>query len=109
MDGARKRRKWDVAAPGGMPLSGNRAGIGSGTVAKKQGLSGFITAQGLQIDLPEAPAAAAPIASLPVAPAPKFSEQEIIERAQQEAQAVVERINAVRKACETLKGCSLLF
>lgn len=99
---ARKRRKWDVAAPGGMPLSGHRAGIGaigSGKAAKT-GLSGFITAQGLQIDPPEAlEPVSAPVT--PAVPARPLSEQEIVARAKQEAQAVVERINAVR-TCPTL-------
>lgn len=102
MDSARKRRKWDVAAPGGMPLSGNRAGIGAiGSGSAKSGLSGFITAQGLQIDPPNshepspAPAMSAIPASANVKP---ILEQDIVARAKQEAQAVVERINAVRKA-----------
>ena len=102
MDSARKRRKWDVAAPGGMPLSGNRAGIGAiGSGSAKPGLSGFITAQGLQIDPPNihepspAPAMSAIPASANVKP---ILEQDIVARAKQEAQAVVERINAVCKA-----------
>lgn len=90
---ARKRRKWDVAAPGGLPPSGHRAGIGSGSTAKSS-LSGFITAQGLQIDPPEevVPFSAPVVPSVPARP---LSEQEIVARAKQEAQAVVERINAV--------------
>lgn len=105
MEAARKRRKWDVAAPGGMPLTGNRAGIGSGG-SSNSGLSGFITAQGLQLTSeaaagrgsPAVPAATA----IPQPGADLRSSQSIdqatIARAQQGAQAIVERINAVRKA-----------
>lgn len=97
MDSARKRRKWDVAAPGGMPLSGNRAGIGAigPGVAAKTGLSGFITAQGLQIDPPDV-SGPSPVQAAPATVNTKpLSEKDIVARAQQEAQAVVERINAV--------------
>ena len=103
MDGPRKRRKWDVASPAGMPLAGNRAGIGAGS-ASQQGLNGFITAQGHQI--PSIPLGAA---NNPVAAAtsqtgaghtPNQSiDQATIARAQQGAQAIVERINAVRQNC----------
>ena len=103
---ARKRRKWDVAAPGGMPLTGNRAGIGSGG-GSKSGLSGFITAQGLQASAPVSPAANIPAAAVAAAAAPPPQvktelkpgqpiDQATIARAQQGAQAIVERINAVR-------------
>ena len=103
---ARKRRKWDVAAPGGMPLTGNRAGIGSGGSAS--GLSGFITAQGYQakpLAAPAAPVVAPTPAPVP-APVPAAQpsldikpgqaiDKATIARAQQGAQAIVERINAV--------------
>ena len=98
MDPARKRRKWDVAAPGGMPLSGNRAGIGaigSGGAAKT-GLSGFITAQGLQIDPTDVSTPNPGLAAAATVNTKPLSEKDIVARAQQEAQAVVERINAVR-------------
>ena len=103
MDGARKRRKWDVASPAGMPLAGNRAGIGAGSTSQ-QGLSGFITAQGQQV--PSLPlgaatnALAAPSSQTGAAHTPNQSiDQATIARAQQGAQAIVERINAVRQSC----------
>ncbi len=100
MEAARKRRKWDVAAPGGMPLTGNRAGIGSGS-GSKSGLTGFITAQGYQSTpptaIPEPAAATAAVAPQPssdIRPGQPI-DQATIARAQQGAQAIVERINAV--------------
>ena len=101
MDGARKRRKWDVASPAGMPLAGNRAGIGAGSTSQ-QGPSGSITAQGHQV--PSVPLGAT--TNLLVAGTnqtgaghtPNQSiDQATIARAQQGAQAIVERINAVRQ------------
>ena len=103
MDGARKRRKWDVASPAGMPLAGNRAGIGAGSTGQ-QGLSGFITAQGHPV--PSVPLGAATNSLAAAANhtgaghTPNQSiDQATIARAQQGAQAIVERINAVRKRC----------
>ena len=96
MDTARKRRKWDVAAPGGMPLTGNRAGIGANGAAKS--LSGFITPQGYQSTptvLPDAAFGGAAGAALTPKPGQSV-DQATIARAQQGAQAIVERINAVR-------------
>ena len=108
MEGARKRRKWDVASPGGMPLAGNRAGIGAGGTGQS-GLSGFITAQGQKVpSVPNAAAATHPLAAAAAAAAsqpgaghkPNQSiDQATIARAQQGAQAIVERINAVRQGC----------
>lgn len=100
MEGARKRRKWDVAAPGGLPLTGSRAGIGSGG-GSKSGLNGFITAQGYQAAPPAEPvaavaAAAGPQPSIDLKPGQSI-DQATIARAQQGAQAIVERINAVRR------------
>lgn len=106
MDGARKRRKWDVAAPGGMPLTGNRAGIGAGGTGPAD-LNGFITAQGHQV--PQITPASASFHPLPAAAATtqpgtgnktnQSLDQATIARAQQGAQAIVERINAVRQDC----------
>ena len=102
MEGARKRRKWDVAAPGGLPLAGNRAGIGAGG-SSQSGMNGFITAQGHQASVAspavETPGAyaAAPVASQHASghkPGQPI-DQATIARAQQGAQAIVERINAV--------------
>ena len=110
MEGVRKRRKWDVAAPGGTPLAGNQAGIGAGGTGQAD-LNGFITAQGHQMlpsgtsagfpPLPPAAAAAAAAASQPGAgkKANQSLDQATIARAQQGAQAIVERINAVRQGC----------
>lgn len=105
MEAARKRRKWDVAAPGGMPLTSNRAGIGSGG-SSNSGLSGFITAQGLQLT-----SQAAAVRGTPAVPAATANPQPgtdlrsgqsvdeaTIARAQQGAQAIVERINAELRA-----------
>ena len=110
MESARKRRKWDVAAPGGMPLTGNRAGIGSG-VGSNAGLSGFITAQGFQVAHAAAASQPTPVAAAASFPQPSTDlkpgqpvDQATIARAQQGAQAIVERINAVCQqhlaACE---------
>ena len=110
MESARKRRKWDVAAPGGMPLTGNRAGIGSGA-SSNAGLSGFITAQGFQVAHAAAAPPPTPVAAAASLPQPGTDlkpgqpvDQATIARAQQGAQAIVERINAVRQqhlaACE---------
>lgn len=109
---ARKRRKWDVAAPGGMPLSGNRAGIGAGS-GSNSGLSGFITPQGYQASPTVTPSMKQPAAApAPLAanaePSPAIKpgqpiDKATIARAQQGAQAIVERINAVRsQGCATL-------
>lgn len=100
MDGARKRRKWDVASPAGMPLAGNRAGIGAGSTSQS-GLSGFITAQGHQVPSLPLGAATSPLAAATsqagAGQAPNQSiDQATIARAQQGAQVIVERINAVR-------------
>ena len=103
MESARKRRKWDVAAPGGMPLAGNRAGIGAGGTSQS-GLNGFITAQGHQIASIPSPVTAVsnpyPAPSVTTQPATdqkpnQAIDQATIARAQQGAQAIVERINAV--------------
>ena len=105
MDGTRKRRKWDVAAPGGMLLAGNRPGIGAGGTSQS-GLSGFITAQGLHMpSLPPSATATHSQAAVGAPAAPSTAtvhkpnqplDQATIARAQQGAQAIVERINAVR-------------
>lgn len=99
MEGARKRRKWDVASAAGMPLAGNRAGIGAGSTSQ-QGLNGFITAQGHQIpSIPLGGATNPNVAATSqtgVGHTPNQSiDQATIARAQQGAQAIVERINAV--------------
>lgn len=101
MEAARKRRKWDVAAPGGMPLTGNRAGIGSGG-SSNSGLSGFITAQGLQLTSEVAAVRGTAVPAATANPQPgtdlrssQSVDQATIARAQQGAQAIVERINAV--------------
>lgn len=108
MESARKRRKWDVAAPGGMPMAGNRAGIGAGGTSQS-GLNGFITAQGHQVTSFPSPSGAVinPYAASAVATPPATDnkphqpvDQATIARAQQGAQAIVERINAV---CNSLR------
>ncbi|KAL0045591.1 hypothetical protein WJX82_010794 [Trebouxia sp. C0006] len=78
MEAARKRRKWDVAAPDGMPLTGNRAAAVRGTPA-----------------VPAATAFPQPGADLRSS---QSIDQATIARAQQGAQAIVERINAELRA-----------
>ncbi|DBA75084.1 TPA: hypothetical protein ACH3X1_010412 [Trebouxia sp. C0004] len=104
MEAARKRRKWDVAAPGGMPLTGNRAGIGSGG-SSNSGLSGFITAQGLQLTSEAAAVRGTAVPAATAVPQPgtdlrsgQSIDQATIARAQQGAQAIVERITAELRA-----------
>ncbi len=82
----RRRRKWDVAAPQGIPLAGNTAGN-----AASNGMAGFITPQG-------AVGAAAP-APAPVNAPPKPGQPldaTTIARAQQGAAAIVAKLNMVR-------------
>ncbi|CAL8471825.1 g11367 [Coccomyxa elongata] len=84
----RKRRKWDVAAPQGIPLAGNRAGIGAGSTASSNGMAGLITAQGV--------AAVAGQAAIPGVAPPKPGQPldaNTIARAQQGAAAIVAKLN----------------
>ncbi len=86
----RKRRKWDVAAPQGIPLAGNRAGIGAGSTASSNGMAGLITAQGA--------AAVAGQAAIPGVAPPKPGQPldaNTIARAQQGAAAIVAKLNQV--------------
>ena len=109
METARKRRKWDVAAPGGMPLAGNRAGIGAGGTSQS-GLNGFITAQSHHMASlsPPVTAVSSPYPAPAVATQPATDQkpnqpidQATIARAQQGAQAIVERINAVSSSMQS--------
>ena len=82
----RKRRKWDVAAPQGIPLAGTVAG----STANSNGMAGFRTPQG-------AGSAAANVAT-PVAAPPKPGQPldaNTIARAQQGAAAIVAKLNMV--------------
>ena len=97
----RKRRKWDVAAPQGIPLHGNRAGIGmsGSTNAAASAAGGLITAQGLQT----APAPVQPVPSPQTIPSPGAAakpaqpiDRDTIARAQMGAAAIVAKLNQVR-------------
>lgn len=100
----RKRRKWDVAAPQGIPLHGNRAGIGmSGTsIASASAAGGLITAQGLQT----APSSVQQVPPPQAIPSPGAAakpaqpiDRDTIARAQLGAAAIVAKLNQVRFRC----------
>ena len=95
----RKRRKWDVAAPQGIPLRGNRAGIGSSTSSTPSApAGGLITAQGVQSLPSPAQQAASPLTtSSPGAPAKPAGplDRDTIARAQMGAAAIVAKLNQV--------------
>jgi hypothetical protein len=96
----RKRRKWDVAAPQGIPLDGSRAGIGAGTVASTGGTAGLVTAQGVQSSLNVAALATSQVAK-PLVNPPKPGQPldpDTIARAQQGAAAIVAKLNQVRRS-----------
>lgn len=80
----RKRRKWDVAAPQGIPLAGSTAGVAGGS---SNGMAGFIAPQGA--------AAAATSAVAPPKPGQPL-DANTIARAQQGAAAIVAKLNMVR-------------
>ena len=97
----RKRRKWDVAAPQGIPLHGNRAGIGmsgGSSTAANSTAGGLITAQGLQA----APLAVQQVPSPQNVPSPGAAaktaqpvDRDTIARAQMGAAAIVAKLNKV--------------
>ena len=97
---SKRRRKWDVAAPQGIPLHGNRAGIGSsGSSASAPGAGGLITAQGIQVT----PSPAQPVASPQTTASPGAAakpaqpiDKDTIARAQLGAAAIVAKLNQVR-------------
>ena len=94
----RKRRKWDVAAPQGIPIAQatNRPGIGSGAGAPNS-MAGFITAQGQQPAALVASQAPYQPPATQVTTAPQPLTADIVARAKQGAAAVLEKINQVRR------------
>ena len=96
----RKRRKWDVAAPQGIPLRGSRAGIGSSSSSTPNApAGGLITAQGMQ-SLPSLAQQAASPSTIPspgaqTKPAAPV-DRDTIARAQMGAAAIVAKLNQVR-------------
>jgi hypothetical protein len=93
----RKRRKWDVAAPQGIPLAGSTAGVAGGS---SNGMAGFIALQGT--------AATAASVVAPTKPGQPL-DANTIARAQQGAAAIVAKLNMVRLKSKKWYECQLCF
>lgn len=97
----RKRRKWDVAAPQGIPLHGNRAGIGmSGSSGAGTSAGGVVmTAQGPQTipsPVQQAPSPQSVPSPAAAAQPAKPIDKDTIARAQLGAAAIVAKLNQVQ-------------